>query len=329
MKRRELLKSIAAGTVAGAASARVHAATTSVPERTMTTHVYKRVAGCEIKADVYGAGSSGDRKPVIVTIHGGALIMGSRSGIRRELFDPLLDRGFVVVSIDYRLAPETKLPAIIEDVRDAFAWVRREGPQRFGADPDRIGVHGGSAGGYLTLMAGFCVQPRPRGLVAYYGYGDIIGDWYSQPDPHYSKQPRVSEEAARAAIEDHAISEPPAGKPRDRFYLYCRQHGLWPKEVAGFDPQTQPEAFSPYCPVQNVTPAYPPTLLCHGTRDHDVPYGQSVQMAAALARVGVPYEFLPLQNADHGFGGARAKDLRSAIERSLAFLVHYVENARG
>ena len=323
MKRRELLKSVTAGTFAGAVSLRT-ATAAATAERSMSTYTYKRVAGCEIKADVYGGGSSDDRKPVVVTIHGGALIAGSRTSIRRALFDPLIEQGFIIVSIDYRLAPETKLPVIIEDVRDAFAWVRREGPTLFGADPERIGVHGGSAGGYLTLMSGFCTEPRPLALVAYYGYGDIIGDWYSKPDPHYRKQPLVSEAAARAVIEDRAVSEPPQGKNRYDFYLYCRQNGLWPREVTGLDPHTQAEALKPFCPIQNITPAYPPTLLCHGNKDTDVPYEQSVQMAGRLAEVGVPFEFLPLQNGQHGFGGASEQDLRSAIKRSVDFFSHYV-----
>ena len=74
--------------------------------------------------------------------------------------------GFVIVSIDYRLAPETKLPAIIEDVQDAWRWLRQEGPKRFGIDPERMAAAGGSAGGYLTLMTGFCLKPRPRALVS-------------------------------------------------------------------------------------------------------------------------------------------------------------------
>ena len=95
-------------------------------------------------------------------IHGGALIMGSRKGLDVRFCAELLKRNFAIVSIDYRLAPETKLPGIIEDVQDAWRWVRQEGPKRFGIDPDRIATAGGSAGGYLTLMTGFCLGPRPR-----------------------------------------------------------------------------------------------------------------------------------------------------------------------
>ena len=51
----------------------------------------------------------------------------------------MLGYGYAIVSIDYRLAPETKLPGIIDDLRDAFRWVREQGPSRFGIDPERIG----------------------------------------------------------------------------------------------------------------------------------------------------------------------------------------------
>jgi acetyl esterase/lipase len=81
------------------------------------------------------------------------------------------------------MAPETRLPAIIQDVQDAYRWVREKGPDLSHIDPSRIAVKGGSAGGYLTLMTGFCVEPRPKALVPLYGYGDIAGPWYSRPDP--------------------------------------------------------------------------------------------------------------------------------------------------
>src|SRR5690242_11997639 len=86
------------------------------------TFVYKKAGGCEIKADVFGS-EVGPRKPVAVWIHGGALILGSRKlPADSRILRALLEAGFTVVSIDYRLAPETKLPGIIEDVRDAFRW---------------------------------------------------------------------------------------------------------------------------------------------------------------------------------------------------------------
>ena len=116
----------------------------------MATYTYKRVRGHDIKADVFRPQVKGKR-PVVVWIHGGALINGSRGQIDRRVKEFAQQRGYVLVSIDYRLAPESKLPAIIEDLEDAFAWIRRQGPERFDADPSRIAVAGASAGGYLTL----------------------------------------------------------------------------------------------------------------------------------------------------------------------------------
>src|SRR5262249_13775470 len=126
-------------------------------------------------------------RPVVVWIHGGALINGSRTSVPRQLLDLCRAEGFALVSLDYRLAPEVKLPAIIEDIQDAFRWLHEQGLERLHLDPARLVVTGGSAGGYLTLMTGCCVKPRPLALVAYWGYGDVDGDWYTQPSEHYRK----------------------------------------------------------------------------------------------------------------------------------------------
>ena len=285
------------------------------------TYTYKTVGDCQIKADVYRLPNDAVR-PAILWIHGGALITGDRNGLRREQLDRYLGAGYAVVSIDYRLAPETKLKGIIEDLQDAHKWLRSESAT-LKIDPDRIAVIGHSAGGYLTLMAGFSLNPRPKALVSFYGYGDIAGAWYSRPDPFYSKQPAVPKEEAYAAVGGPVISEKP-NRNRGRFYLYCRQQGLWPKEVAGHDPDREPRAFDPFCPVRNVSREYPPTLLLHGDEDTDVPYEQSVQMARELARQKVEHGFITMTNRGHGFDGGREamKDavIVGTFDRIIGFL---------
>jgi acetyl esterase/lipase len=253
-------------------------------------------------------------------IHGGALINGSRKTTSGGLHTDLLRLGYVVVSIDYRLAPVTKLPALIEDVQDAYRWMRKEGSKRFGIDPDRISTGGGSAGGYLTLMTGFCLEPRPRALVSYYGYGDIDGPWYAQPDEFYRKQPLVSKDDAWEVVVKSAVSEAVGSGSRQKFYLYCRQQGIWPNEVAGHDPHKEPKWFDRYCPVRNVTKAYPPTLLIHGTADTDVPYAESKAMAARLAEVGVEHEFITVPGAGHGLAGAKPEEKDHAAERAVQWV---------
>jgi len=100
---------------------------------------YKQAGSLEIKADVYHYADSKVR-PTVVLLHGGALIMGHRENLSNAVKDFAFTNGYVLVSFDYRLAPETKLPAIIEDIEDALRWLRREGPKRFHLDPERIAV---------------------------------------------------------------------------------------------------------------------------------------------------------------------------------------------
>jgi acetyl esterase/lipase len=236
------------------------------------------------------------------------------------LRDMLVQNGYTVASIDYRLAPETKLAEILSDLRDALAWIRGAGPKAFGAKPDRIAVLGGSAGGYLTLASGYLIEPRPRALVSFWGYGDIAGAWYSQPDPFYRRQPLVTEQEARAAVGTKAVSDPATGNNRSRFYLYCRQNGRWPREVTGHDPDAEPRAFDRFCPVRHVSAQYPPTMLIHGTSDTDVPHELSVAMDRELARHGVAHELISVERGGHGLGNVPRARVAEIYRRVLDFL---------
>jgi acetyl esterase/lipase len=314
-----LLRASAAALTARLVSHDVSLHANDVAPRTLT---YKTVHHCQIKADVFVPVDT-KRRTIAVWIHGGALIMGDRRGIDRLLLAELLDEGCPVVSIDYRLAPETKLPAILEDLRDAFAWVHTQGERIVGRRAERIVVLGGSAGGYLTLVSGYLVLPRPAALVSFWGYGDIAGPWYSRPDDFYRRQPLVSEADARAAVGTEEIAAPPEGNRRSRFYLYCRQNGVWPKEVAGIDPGKDPRALDRFCPLKNVSSEYPPTLLIHGTNDTDVPHEQSVLMDHELERHRVPHELISVPGAGHGLQGAGRHVTSDIHKRVLQFLRPY------
>lgn len=267
----------------------------------METYTFKTVGDCPIRLDVYPVSSSAPT-PVIVWIHGGALIFGTRRWVQPVLQQLLTEAGYTQVSIDYRLAPETKLPEIVADVGDALQWLVQNAAL-VNIDPTRMGVLGRSGGGYLALMAGCCADVGLKAIVTFYGYGDIIDDWYAEPDSHYLKEPLVTEAEARAVVGTMPLSEASgeAGPNRSLFYLYCRQQGLWPKEVHGADHRVEPEAFYPYCPNRNITAAYPPTLLLHGTEDNDVPYEQSVVMAKALGAAGVTHDLVTIEGGGHTF----------------------------
>jgi acetyl esterase/lipase len=289
------------------------------------SYVYKTVPGCEIGVDVYRARMGSGPRPVLVWIHGGCLIYGSRKPTGKDRLAPYLDSGWAVAAIDYRLAPETLLPEIIADLRDAFRWIRAKGPALFDADPQRVAVVGHSAGGYLSLMAGTCVVPRPRAIVSFYGYGDIVGDWYSKPDPFYCQQPRVTKERAYAEIGRTPIAAATGARAESPIYLYCRQRGLWPNVVGGRDPAEEPEFFAPFCPIQNVGPDYPPTLLLHGEADTDVPYQQSAIMAEELSRQGIENELVTIRDGPHGFDADLGRpQVRAAFDAVLAFLTKHL-----
>lgn len=293
---------------------------------TQTTVVYKEVAGVKIEADVYHFDDDQPR-PVVVHIHGGALMLGSRRGLPYNLRAACQQAGVAVVSIDYRLAPEVKLPEIIDDVRDAFAWVRGAGARQFHFNPAKVAVAGASAGGYLTMMTGCIIEPRPVALVAYFGYGDVDGPWLVNPSEHYrTTAPLVSEAEARQVVGDGVLTDgAPGGKDRELFYLYCRQNGLWPREVTGWDPARERDKFTPYCPVRRLPADYPPILMIHGTADTDVPAEESIAMAAALSERKLPHELILIPNAEHGLGGGDPKLVAEARDRALAFLLRHLE----
>ena len=113
------------------------------------------------------------------------------------------------------------------------------------------------------------------------------------------------------------------------FYLYCRQQGLWPTEVAGIDPALRPREFDPFCPVRNVTRSYVPVILLHGDKDTDVPFQQSVDMDRALTKAGVAHELVPIAGGGHGFD-RQMDDPRTvkAFERVMSFLRCHLDGAR-
>jgi acetyl esterase/lipase len=269
------------------------------------TYVYKTVGDHEIRADVYRK-SGEEIRPAIIWIHGGALIMGSRKGIAERELTLYIDAGYTVISIDYRLAPETKLPEIISDLEDAHSWVASKGPDLFNIDPARI-----------------CV-------IGFYGYGDISGPWYSEPDSFYNLQPAIEKDIAYKTVGDSIVSHSPYRPQkysRGQFYLYCRQNGLWPLEVSGHDPHREPAWFKPYEPLQNISGRYPPTILLHGETDTDVPFRQSAMMAEELEKQGISYELITDPAWGHGFDGRNRNDtsVNEAFEKILSFLEEHLK----
>lgn len=292
----------------------------------MQTFTYKTVADLEIQADVYRPKGDGIH-PVAIWIHGGGLILGSRSWTNLRLRKFLIDAGYIMVSVDYRVAPETKLPEIVSDVEDACAWVHAEGPDLFGADTTRTAVMGSSAGGYLALMMGYRAKLKPAAVVSLWGYGDPLGEWFSQPSKHYRQQKLVSKTAAYKGIRETPITDGHLDEEHRRdFYLYVRQLGLWPEQVGGIDQKTELDRLEPFVPLRHVTADFPPTLLIHGTADDDVPCAQSKLMAKEFKKQGVEHALHKVEGAGHTLTGGDPKRVSEVYTEVVPFLDRYIKN---
>jgi acetyl esterase/lipase len=291
------------------------------PAFSKTAFTYKTVDQLKIQADVYRH-EDAVKRPVIVWLHGGALIMGGRSSVPKQLLDLAEQSGFVLVSLDYRLAPEAKLPEIIEDLKDGLEWVRKSGPQLFHIDPLRLVVAGASAGGYLALMSGITSDPPPTAIVSYWGFGDVDGDWTTKPSAAYRKGKLIDKQVAWAGVGEQVLTSTNQknGRGRSVFFLYLKQTGRWINAVGGMDPKTDREKLTPFCPIRNLSPKYPPTLFLHGTADKDVPVEQSLAMARELKRHGVPHELITIEGGGHSLWGGDRKLIDQAFKRSTEYI---------
>ena len=108
----------------------------------------------EQKLDVYLPPVGEGPFPLIIYVHGGGWTLGTRRECALECIIGVLNRGYALLSVDYRLAPATKFPEFLFDVKTAVRWARANAAQ-YGFDPERFAVMGDSAGAHLALMAGF------------------------------------------------------------------------------------------------------------------------------------------------------------------------------
>ena len=239
----------------------------------------------------------------------------------------LVDAGYTTVSFDYRLVPETKLPEIIKDFEDAFSWLHKNG-SKHKLDTSKVAVISGSAGGYLTLVSGYRAKPKPTVLISFWGYGDLVGDWYSKPSPPLRRHRiKITRKEAFEQVAGPVVSDSRERKGNgEAFYQYCRQQGIWPKAVSGWDPVTEKEKFYPYMPVKNVTKDYPPPISIHRTKDTDAPYDLSMMMAEQFKKQGVEHKLVTVQNDEHGLGSAKREEITAAHNAAIEFLNEHMRN---
>ena len=262
---------------------------------------YRPGAGPSGRLDVYvptGPTPDGGR-PTILAIHGGGWRRFDKADYGGSVAR-LVREGYVVVAANYTLSAPGRpsWPKNLEDVREAVRWTRLNA-SRFGIDPERVVAMGESAGGHLAALLGTYpdgpVTPDvPPGST---GVGPVPGEVSARVDA-------VIDFYGPADLADLTRQSPSAGKAVRQFL--------------GGDPAQRPGRSTSASPTALASPDDAPTLIVHGTADTLVPIAQSEALAAALARAGVPTQFIALPGAAHGFRlGAAGGSLVPAI---LAFL---------
>ncbi|MHC2185623.1 acetyl esterase [Rathayibacter agropyri] len=159
---------------------------------------YRSVDGVSLKADACLPTEGEGERPALLMLHGGGFVDGARNeGGMTELCEYYAKRGFVSVTIDYRLLQQSRYPGQIEDAQAAVEWLRDPAQvERFGLDPARIGVMGSSAGAIIgatlgTLGEGSLTEgSRVKTVVAFSAVADMTeaGMSLGTPRPEAKEQ---------------------------------------------------------------------------------------------------------------------------------------------
>ncbi|MEV4581600.1 alpha/beta hydrolase [Nonomuraea jabiensis] len=239
-------------------------------------------------------GGDGPR-PVLVYAHGGGFFTGTKAmGPWRFL----LEAGYAVASVDYRLSGESRFPGPVHDVAAAVRWVRANAAA-YGLDPGRIAGFGSSAGGYLLgVMALAAGQPE---LIGRLGPTPEVSCALSAVVDHYAPTDflHIDDDAPDDVIE---LSNAP-DTSASRFL--------------GFIPGERPEQAGVATLSRYATSDSPPFLIAHGDADRRVGIGQSRRLHAALLEAGADAELIVIPGADHG---GPEFDEEPLHEATLAFL---------
>jgi acetyl esterase/lipase len=250
--------------------------------------VYGKGGDEDLKLDLYAPKNPAGLCPVAIQLHGGGWYMGSKEECTAGAVG-LAQKGYVAVTVAYRLAPKNRFPAQIEDAKCAVRWLRAHAEQ-YHIDKDRFGVVGASAGGHLALLLGFTgpkdgfegkggnadQSSQVQVVVNWMGPTDLTGDW--------------------PALTDKMITD-----------------------LIGSDRAKGSDAFKAASPLTYIHKGAPPVLTFHGTKDALVPYDQAKRLDAALRDAGVESQLETLEGKGHGVG-LTAEDVVRMVNVSTDFL---------
>lgn len=242
---------------------------------------YASVGKRQLPLDLYLHQEAKAPVPLVIWIHGGAWRGGSKNGIRQCM--ALLERGYAVASVEYRLSGEAIFPAATEDCKAAVSFLRFHA-EKYHVDPNRFGAWGSSAGGHLVALLGttndvkdfdthaICKQAPPT--------VQAVCNWFGPTD------------FLRMNDFPGSIDHDSPNSPESRFI--------------GVPIQDHPAKTQRANPITYISQSDPPMLLMHGDKDRAVPFNQSELLHDALRKAGVPSTLYKVTNGGHGFRQADA-----------------------
>ena len=255
----------------------------------------------ELHVDLWLPQSS-KKTPLVLWIHGGGWAAGSHNRPLIAL-KQLLDSGFAVASVEYRLSGEATAPAQLHDVKGAVRFLRANAAE-YNLDPDAFVAWGSSAGGHITAL-----------LATSGGVAAAEGDVGGNLEHSSAIQAAVDYFGPTDLLQMTADGSTTAGPGIDRGAPRSAESRL-----IGFDGPnegltvlgknlTNPAAPFPEMaalvrlmnPIEHVTADDPPMFIAHGDKDLRVPLKQSIRLQEALNAAGVECELLTVEGAGHGW----------------------------
>lgn len=261
---------------------------------------------CDLWSPPRGVAPSGRG---IIYLHGSAWHFMDKDVGTRPFFRRLVSQGHVVMDVAYTMAPRVDLFGMLGDVKRAIAWLKANGSV-YGVDPAQIILMGGSAGGHLTLLAGYtpnlpALQPAGleadtsvRAVICYYGYGDLAEAYYHFAEHRERSDPktlaRLDETFRRLENIMHQIRLLPA-------YGRWSMPEEWLPAIFGGTPDKVPENYKLGSPEHYACPTCPPTLFVQGAHDLGGMVNQIRRLHQKLQANGVPAIYLEFPETEHAF----------------------------
>lgn len=272
----------------------------AVPEgaRVVRDMEYAKAGEKSLKLDLYLPKASAERPPLVVWIHGGAWRAGSKENMPLGW---LLEHGYALASINYRLSQEATFPAQIQDSKAAIRWLRAHAAE-YGYNADRIGVSGASAGGHLVAMLGTAGGVKElEGEVG----GNLDRSSDVQAVVNFFGPTNLISMCSQPSRMNHAAPDSPESR------------------LIGGAVLEHKDKAAAASPVTYVTANDPPFMTIHGDEDPLVPVQQGQELHAALKAAGVKSHMDIIEGGGHG--GAGFHDDPARRERIRAFLDEHLK----